>query len=140
MGFEKFGLVSFTSETKVAEFIGFLEKGRMMATKCSKCGRNFFPPRADCGSCTASQMEWVEITGQGKLVACSTIMYGPTGFEDTVPYTLAVARFSNRIQVLGSITRDVPADRINVGMKVKIHPIRMSEERLSYEFIPDDNL
>ena len=47
--FKKFGTVSFTSITKINDFIDSLEKGKVMGTRCKGCGLAFFPPRADCG-------------------------------------------------------------------------------------------
>lgn len=34
MGIDNFGKVSFTSETKAAEFVTYLEQGKVMATTC----------------------------------------------------------------------------------------------------------
>ena len=51
MGFENFGTVSFTTEAKAADFITYLEQGKVMATRCPKCGVSYFPPKADCPSC-----------------------------------------------------------------------------------------
>ena len=46
--FKKFGTVSFTGISKVNDFIGHLEQGKVMGTRCTDCGMMFFPPRADC--------------------------------------------------------------------------------------------
>ena len=58
MGFEKFGQISFTSQTKAGEFVEYLEKGELRGTKCRSCGRVFFPPRADCSFCLSDDMEF----------------------------------------------------------------------------------
>ena len=135
MGFEKFGSVSFTSETKAVDFLKFLEEGKMMTTKCRKCGKIYFPPKMDCSVCGASEMDWIEIDEVGKLVAYSTVMYGPTGFENDVPYTIAVIKFPNGVQVFGRISKEVPVDNIKVGMKLKVVSIKLPLNRVSYEFI-----
>ncbi|MGP8070067.1 MAG: hypothetical protein ACLP5V_09270 [Candidatus Bathyarchaeia archaeon] len=44
MGFEKFGWVSFASQTKVSKFIEYLEAGKIYCTKCLECGLKQFPP------------------------------------------------------------------------------------------------
>jgi len=56
--FKKFGTVSFTSITKVNDFISYLEDGKVMGSRCKECGLFFFPPRADCHQCLSSNMEW----------------------------------------------------------------------------------
>ena len=60
--FKKFGTVSFTAITKTNDFVGNLEQGKITGTKCKKCGLTFFPPRADCYQCLASDMEWFEVS------------------------------------------------------------------------------
>jgi len=135
MGFEKFGVVSFTSETKAVDFLKFLEEGRMMTTKCRKCGTIYFPPKMDCSVCGTSEVDWIEIDEPGELMAYSTVMYGPTGFENDVPYTIAVIKFQNGVQVFGRISKDIPVDSIKVRMKLKIVSIKLPLDRVSYEFI-----
>ena len=135
MGFEKFGVVSFTSETKAVDFLKFLDDGRIMTTKCRKCGTIYFPPKMDCSVCGVSEVEWIEIDELGELVAYSTVMYGPTGFEDDVPYSIAVIRFPSGVQVFGRISKDVSVDNIKVGMKLKVVSIKLPLDRVSYEFM-----
>ncbi|MFH1974154.1 MAG: Zn-ribbon domain-containing OB-fold protein [Pseudomonadota bacterium] len=135
MGFEKFGSVSFTSETKAVDFVRFLEQGKMMTTKCQKCGKIHFPPKMDCSACGTTDMDWIEISEMGKLVAYSTVMYGPTGFENDVPYTIAVIRFPNGVQVFGRISKKIAIDNIKVGMKLKPVAIKLPLDKVSYEFM-----
>ena len=135
MGFDNFGTVSFTTEAKAVDFVTYLEQGKMMTTKCRECGTIYFPPKMDCSVCGVSEVDWIEIDEPGELVAYSTVMYGPTGFEDDVPYTIAVIRFPSGTQVFGRISKDVPVDNIKVGMKLKVVSIKLLLDRVSYEFI-----
>lgn len=134
MGIENFGKVSFTSETKAADFVTYLEKGRVMASRCKKCGTRYFPPRADCPGCLSSDVELVEITGTAKLATYTSVEYGPTGFEDDSPYTLGVAAFKEGLQVFGRISRDINRKGVRVGMAVKVVPVKLAGGRLAYEF------
>ncbi len=68
MGFDKFGVISHTPETNVADFVNYLGQGKVMATRCKKCGATYFPPRVDCASCFSSDPEWFEVKGEGKLL------------------------------------------------------------------------
>jgi uncharacterized OB-fold protein len=54
--FKKFGTVSYTSVTKVNDFIGHLEEGRVMGTRCLDCGTMFFPARVQCYKFITSNM------------------------------------------------------------------------------------
>ncbi len=135
MGFERFGKVSFASQTKVDDFVDRLEKEGLHATQCRVCGSDYFPPRADCASCLNSDMEWFRVEGKGKLVSYTRAQFGPTGFEDDVPYMLAVADF-NRVKVFGRLKADLPEDELKAGMSVQVKTLSLPGGQISYEFEP----
>src|SRR6056297_3499115 len=86
----KFGTVSFANVTQVNDFVDYLEDGRLVGTKCKQCGLYFFPPRAHCYKCLSSNLEWFEVTGEGRLVTYSTLQYAPAGFQEDLPYTIGL--------------------------------------------------
>jgi len=134
MGIENFGTVSFTAETKASDFVTFLEQGKVMTTRCRKCGASYFPPKMDCPRCLSSDVEWFEIKGNGKLLTYTVVNYGPTGFENDAPYILALAEFGDGLQVFGRLSRDISEGDIKVGMGLKVIPIKSADGRISYEF------
>ena len=131
--FKKFGTVSFTSITKTNDFIDFLEGGKVMGTRCKDCGMVFFPPRADCYKCLASNVEWFEVSGKGKLLTYSELKFAPVGFQDDVPYCIALLDYGE-YKVFGRIAKDVPESEIEVGMEMKTVVNRTSNEQLNYVF------
>ena len=131
--FKKFGTVSFTSITKVNDFIDYLEKGKVMATKCKDCGLVFFPPRADCYQCLTSNMEWIEVSGTGKLVSYSKLEFAPVGFGDDLPYAIALLDYGD-FKVFGRIANDVPEAEIAVGMDMKTVANELPNGQLNYVF------
>ncbi|MBN1567538.1 MAG: Zn-ribbon domain-containing OB-fold protein [Acidobacteria bacterium] len=131
--FKKFGTVSFTAITKTNDFVGHLEQGKIMGTKCKKCGLQFFPPRADCYQCLASDMEWFEVGGAGKLMAYSKLQYGPMGFEGDLPYCIAVLDYGN-FKVFGRIAKDIPDEEIHIGMEMKAVANKLPNDQLNYVF------
>lgn len=133
MGFEQFGILSFTGTTKAAQFVEYLKKNELCGTLCMRCGAKYFPPRSDCDECLSSDMEWFQIAGEGKLITYTTAMFAPAGFEKDVPYTLGVAEFADGIKVFGRLDKAVSADRIKAGMPVKIRFVQLEGDRLSYE-------
>jgi uncharacterized OB-fold protein len=135
MGFEKFGQISFTSQTKADGFVEYLEKGELRGTKCRSCGRVFFPPRADCSFCLSDDMEWFKVEGQGSLISFTKVNYGPTGFESDVPYILALVDY-NGTKVFGRFKKEVPEEEIKVGMAVKAVTSKLPSGQVSYEFLP----
>ncbi len=136
MGFEKFGVISFTSDAKVASFVDYLEQGKIMTTKCRKCGKVFFPPKSDCPSCISSDVEWFEINGIGTLLTFTVVHYGPSGFENDTPYILGIAEFEEGVKIFARISKVINPDDIEVGMRVKLAPVKLSNERIIYEMKP----
>lgn len=134
MGFENFGTVSFTAETKAADFVTYLEQGKVMTTRCKKCGVSYFPPKLDCPKCSSSDVEWFEIKGNGKLLTYTIVNYGPTGFENDAPYNLAIVDFADGLRMFGRLSRDIKENDIKIGMELKVVPVKLSEGRTSYEF------
>ena len=70
-----------------------LSKEKLRGSKCKKCGTLYAPPRSICTNCYASDMEWVEMKGTGKLAAFTCISIGPPfmiaeGYDRNNPYCL----------------------------------------------------
>lgn len=131
--FKKFGTVSFTAITRTNDFVGNLAEGRVTGTKCKGCGAIWFPPRADCVKCLGSEMEWFDVSGTGELVSFSELQYGPVGFEDDLPYTVALLDFGD-YKVFGRISKDVPYDELKIGMRMKAEVRELAEGQLTYVF------
>lgn len=131
--FKEFGTVSFTSVTKVNDFVSHLEEGKVMATRCKDCGLVFFPPRADCHNCLSSNMEWKEVSEAGKLLTYSKLKYAPSGFEGDLPYAIAVLDFGD-FKIFGRISSDVPEEKLKPGLKMKVVANRLPNGHLNYVF------
>jgi uncharacterized OB-fold protein len=131
--FKKFGTVSFTSISKVNDFVDQLEQGKVMGTKCKGCGLTFFPPRADCYKCLTSNMEWFQVSGTGKLVTYSKLEYGPVGFEKDLPYAIALVDYGD-YKVFGRLAKDLQDNEIKVGMELKTVVTKLPNGQLNYVF------
>lgn len=131
--FNKFGFVSFTSITKINDFIDHLEKGRIMGTRCKDCGLHFFPPRADCHQCLSGNMEWFEISGKGTLVTYSKLEYAPAGFDSDLPYCIALVDYGH-VKVFGRISSDIPEEEVKPGMEMCIAVKTLPGGQLTYVF------
>ncbi len=131
--FKKFGTVSFTSITKINDFVDYLEDGKIMGTKCGNCGAVYFPPRSDCQKCLASQAEWFEVTGTGELVTYSKLEFAPAGFEDDVPYCIALLDYGT-FKIFGRISKDVPENEIKIGMEMRTTKNTTSNGQLNFVF------
>jgi uncharacterized protein len=131
--FSKFGTISFTSTTKVNDFIDKLEAGKVSGTICKGCGAKYFPPRADCCKCLSKNMEWFDVTGIGKLLTYSKLEYAPIGFENDLPYCIAVVDFGE-YKVFGRISGDLSDSDIKAGMDLKAVVNKLPNGQINYVF------
>ncbi|UCE36126.1 MAG: Zn-ribbon domain-containing OB-fold protein [Thermoplasmata archaeon] len=131
MPFHYFGKINFVPYTKVTKFADYLKDGKLMGTRCKKCGEFYFPPRADCIKCFSDEFEWVETTGKGRLHTYTIIYAAPTGFDDIAPYIIGVLDLDDGGRLLGWV--DVPEEQIEIEMRLKAVP-------KIFEEIPDIKL
>mgnify|MGYP001626182789 FL=1 len=121
--------------SKTKKFWDGLREGKIYGTKCRKCGRLYFPPVADCGECYSSDMDWVELSGEGEIITFTHIIVRPVSFQDQQPYTVAIAQLREGVKALAWLT-DVKRKDIKVGMKVRLVAKVMEDGRVTYEFKP----
>jgi uncharacterized OB-fold protein len=125
--FKWFGKVNFSPYTKVSGFAEHLKDGRLMGSRCKKCGATSFPPRADCGECMSGDFEFYEISGKAKLHTYTEIVAAPTGFEDVTPYIVGVADLEEGGRLLAWIGETIGEKDIEIGMDLQVVP-RIFEE------------
>ena len=131
--FGRFGTKNFTQTTRVNDFIDHLEQGRVMYTCCRSCKTSYFPPRADCAACLSSDMKWQEVIGTGSLISYSRLKYAPAGFEDDLPYTIALVDFGV-CQVFGRLAPDLDMDDVSSGTALSVKVNELDQGRLNYVF------
>lgn len=130
MDFKNFALS--ISQTKVARFAIELAEGKIMATLCKKCGKKYYPPRADCSDCMSSEMEWKPIGGEGKLVTFTKIYVPPDHFairQPLMPFSsvqfepcpIGILEVEDGLRIMGWMPK-IDLKKIRVGMKLKASP------------------
>jgi uncharacterized OB-fold protein len=104
----------------------FLNEEKLMGSRCKACGARFVPPRPLCVKCFKSDMEWVEMSGKGELVAFTCIAIAPPfmmaqGYDRKHPYCSGVVELDDGGRVDARIERVDPTrpQDIKVGMPVK---------------------
>jgi uncharacterized OB-fold protein len=120
--FSWFGKVSFVPYSKVQDFAVHLKDGRLMGTVCKSCGYSTFPPRADCPECMSGEFEFKEWSGKGTIYTLTKIDAAPTGFEDEVPYTVAVVDLEDGGRLLGWIGETISESDAKIGLDVQVVP------------------
>lgn len=112
----------------------FLGEGKIMGSKCKKCGTLALPPRPICISCFGSEMSWAQFNGTGKLAAFTCIAVAPPhmareGFGRNNPYVVGVVELDEGVKTVARIL-GVDAskpDQIKVGMSLKAEFLERGE-------------
>jgi len=131
----KFGYVSWLPETDlVLKFVEALKQGKLMGTKCSRCGVKYLPPRTQC-KCGSHEMEWYDAPTKGKLVTYTLVTYPPESMSKYAPYIVAIAELEDGTRLLAHIT-DVTPQNLRVGLLVQVVPHQISQDRIAYKFKP----
>jgi uncharacterized OB-fold protein len=120
--FKWFGRVNYTPYTKVTDFAQYLKDGRLMGTRCKKCGATSFPPRADCDKCMSGDFEFIEMSGKAQLHTFTKIVAAPTGFEDVAPYIVGVVDLAEGGRALAWFGESIDEGEIEIGMDLQIVP------------------
>ena len=95
------------------------QRYRLEGEICDKCGARIFPPRDVCPECEAPAKAPFSFCGRGEVYSYSTVFTPPRGFEEFVPYTVALIRLEEGPLVTAQLT-DVDADQVSIGMPVEM--------------------
>ena len=120
------------SQTKINPLLSYLEKGQIAATKCKKCGRTYFPPRADCLDDRHSAIEWVVLDGKSNLVTFTKVFFAPRAFQLEAPYLLGLAELSNGLRVFAPISASVDEKQLKPGTELNLKVAKGARDNLFY--------
>lgn len=127
--FKNFGKeISFVPNSKVAKFVENLKEGKLTAIKCKRCGKVYFPPRAEC--ICKGEVGWIELSGKGKLITFTTIYSAPSGFENIAPYTIGVIDLNEGGRLLAWV-EGLKEEDLKIGMEMKVE-IKKEGEKVWY--------
>ena len=105
-------------ERIVKTYYDNLAAGKITARKCQDCGAVEWPPLLGCNYCGSTNMEWIEISGHGKMIQMvmpSPITQRPE-MEDIRPYCLAVVEIEEG-PVVNVMVRGVNRKNKNLVME-----------------------
>ena len=103
----------------VSTFYKFAGEKRLMAAKCTDCGTELLPPKPMCTNCLSTNLEWIEVDGNGRLLSYTIIHVAPEQFQDMVPYIVGIVNLEAGVCLPG-IIRKIPTEKIKIGMNLKI--------------------
>jgi uncharacterized OB-fold protein len=103
----------------IEQFYKFLTQRKLMAGKCTRCGKIHLPPRPLCDNCFSQQFEWTEVSGKGKLLTYTVIHIAPPQFQAMTPYAVGIVQLENGAKIPGMITA-IPHEQLRIGMDLTI--------------------
>lgn len=113
-------------EFTIKSYIDYLSEKKLMGSKCKNCGASYVPVRKLCTKCNSVNMEWVEMSGKGKIAAFTSITVGTPffvekGYGRNKPYCFSVIKLDEGPMISGQLigVDESKPDTINIGMQVK---------------------
>lgn len=76
------------------------------------------PPRPVCSRCLSTNLEWLELPKEGKIVAFSEIHVANDAFQSHVPYVVAIAELG-QIKIPG-IVKGAEIGQLRVGSNIRV--------------------
>ncbi len=95
------------------------ERYRLLGVCCKTCNSHYFPKRSICPKCRRKgKLEDIYYSGKGKVYSYTEISAAPTGFEDQVPYVLAIIELDEGAKITGQIV-DATEKDVKIGSRVE---------------------
>ena len=122
-------------------FNRFLTEEKLTGARCRNCGARWVPPRPICIACYSSNLEWIEVSGKGKLAAFTCIFIPPPsmaaqGYDRKHPYCVGIVELDDggRVdaRIEGVDATNPESIEIGMPMKVKFLHRTVDEKAESY--------
>lgn len=94
------------------------DKGKILGTRCPNCGLVYCPPTSDCARCYLPT-EWVELSGQGTLLAYTVCYMPPPNYEGKIPYIVGLVRLDGGDTALWHYIAEIEPEQVRKGMRVQ---------------------
>ena len=130
---EYFQIPSTIFKGSTAKFWDGLKDNKFLTTKCKDCSELFFPPRALCPECLSMNLEWVELSGEGKLYSWSYVNDYKLRYFSR-PYVIGIVELKEGIgRIITKI--DAKKDELKIGMPVKLKFIKYELKGKEYPML-----
>jgi len=94
---------------------------------CPRCEAKIFPPRDVCPQCGEEARQTYTFSGRGEVYSYTTIYEAPHGYEQNVPYTVALVKLEEGPLVTAQLT-DLGDQPIEIGMPVEMVTRKMRDD------------
>jgi len=122
--------------------LGLLD-GKLMGTKCPKCGDVFFPPRVNCWNlnCNLMKTEWIELAQTGRVHTYTVAGWSGRSSLKRLPFVLAYVVLNGVTTAIANEIREIKPWDAEFDMPVKVKWVP-KEQRVGaitdFYFVPAD--
>jgi len=116
------------------EFQQYLNQGQLKASQCVDCQKIFLPVRAICPECGKSNLEWIDLTGKGKLAAYTSVYIGPSfmneqGYGRNNPYLTGIIELEEGVMISARLLGLDPENpsEIKIGTPLEFSALEIGE-------------
>jgi len=103
-----------------------LKKNRLLGLKCKDCDAITVPPKMVCRKCTSTNLEVIELKGNGKIQTFTTVFVASEGRQGEVPYIIVLTELDEGPWIMGNLididpneaTMELIGRRVKMGHKV----------------------
>ncbi len=86
---------------------------------CPHCDYKIFPPRDVCPNCGEEAKTQYSFSGKGTIYSYTIMRDAPAGYEENIPYTVAVVALEEGPMVTAQLT-DLGEQPVEIGMPVEM--------------------
>jgi uncharacterized OB-fold protein len=94
---------------------------------CPHCESKIFPPRDVCPYFGEEAKTTYEFSGKGKIYSYTIMRDAPAGYEENLPYTVAVVALDEGPMVTAQLT-DLGDQPVEIGMPVEMVTRRVRQD------------
>ncbi|KAF5086518.1 Zn-ribbon domain-containing OB-fold protein [Methanobacterium aggregans] len=92
----------------------------LIGSKCSQCGKVFFPKRVICPECRRKgKIEDIHLKGNGKIYTYSVINTPTDEFKSLAPYVVAIIELEEGAKITSQIV-DCNPEEVEIGDEVEL--------------------
>ncbi|MBI3326756.1 MAG: Zn-ribbon domain-containing OB-fold protein [Nitrospinae bacterium] len=99
------------------------KRHELVMPRCKTCDHVFWYPRSECPCCLSTNLEWVQVSGRGRLHSF-TIIRQPANaaFRDDVPYVYAVVQLDEGPRMVSNVVEcDMGAVKVDMPLVATYH-------------------
>ena len=88
---------------------------------CTECQKHFFYPRIFCPTCLSDAVEWRTVSGKGTLLTYVLSARPAPGFEQELPYAIAVVQLDEGPHLMSNIVGiELTPQNLPAGMPLEV--------------------